>query len=122
MCESVKNKTRWKKETCKDYIKNGRTETSYFKVQSAINTISEKNDYNCHLALTLSNPETSLKVIGQFLSFTVEKKPLLIYPLLHNYKLISDFREKAHLFNNLFALNCLYFPKHLEEIKYLPCS
>ena len=49
---------KWKNEIYKDYIKSGRTETSHFKLQSAINIVSV----------------TILKLIGQFLSlFAMEK-------------------------------------------------
>ena len=54
MNEFVKNKIKWKNKIYKDYANNRRTENDYFKLQTAINEVSEiidkrKNYYNCHL-------------------------------------------------------------------------
>ena len=79
----------------KDFIRNGRTETSYFKLHSANNTDSEtidkrKNDYNCHLASKLNSPETRSKTCWSILkSFYSGNKIPFIPPLLHNNKSIS---------------------------------
>ena len=43
-----------------------------------------------------------LKYIGQFLSDFIVEKICLIPPLLHSDALISDFKQKADSFNNLF--------------------
>ena len=65
MNEFVKYKIKWKNEIFKNYIKNVRAETSYFKLQGAINTVSEtdkrKYDYNCHVASKSNNRETNPK-------------------------------------------------------------
>ena len=71
MNEFVKNKIKWINKICK-YVKNGRTENDCFKLQIAISDVSEiidkrKNDYNCHLASKLSNPETSAKTYWSIL-------------------------------------------------------
>ena len=73
MNEFLKNKIKWKNKTYEDYVKNGRTENEYLKLQTAINDVSEiidkrKNDFNCHLASKSNNPKTYAKTIGQFLS------------------------------------------------------
>ena len=79
----------------KDFIRNGRTETSYFKLHSANNTVSEttdkrKNGYNCHLASKLNSPETRSKICWSILkSFYSGNKIPFILPLLHNNKSIS---------------------------------
>ena len=39
MNEFIKNDIKWKNTIYKDYIKNGRTRTSYFKLQSAISVL-----------------------------------------------------------------------------------
>ena len=54
MNKCVKNQIKWKNKIYKDYVKNGRTENDYLKLQIAVNGVSEiidkrKNDYNCHL-------------------------------------------------------------------------
>ena len=64
MNEFVKNKIKWKYKIYKNYVKNGRTVNDYFKLQIAINDVSEiidkrRNDYNCHLAPKLNNPKAS---------------------------------------------------------------
>ena len=107
--EFVKNKIKWKNKIYKDYVKNGRTENDYFKLQIAINDVSEiidkrRNDYNCHLASKLNTPKANAKTYWSILkSFYIRKKIPPIPPLLHNDMLITDFKQKADLFDNFFA-------------------
>ena len=109
MNEFLKNKI------YKDYVKNGRTENDYIKLQIAINDVSEiidkrKNDYNCHLASKLNNLKTSAKTYWSILkSFYSGKKIPLIPPLLHNNTLITDFKQFQLISTNFFALQCTTF-------------
>ena len=62
------------------------------------------------LASKLNNPKTSTKAYWSILkSFYSGKKISLIPPLLHNNTLITDFKQKADLFNNFFASQCTTF-------------
>ena len=61
-----------KSKIYKDYVNNGRTENDYFKLQAAINYVSEiiykrKNDYNCHLTSKSTNPKASTKTYWSIL-------------------------------------------------------
>ena len=54
--------------------------------------------------MKLSNPETSSKAYWSILkSFVNDKKIPIIFPLYHNGNFITDFRQKAELFNFFFA-------------------
>ena len=57
--------------------------------------------------MKLSNPETSSKTYWSILkSFVNDKKIPIIPPLHHNGNFITDFRQKAELFNSFFAEQC----------------
>ena len=63
MNDFVKNKIRWKHQIFKNYIKNGREYSVYFKFQEAKNLVSQvisgrKNELQNHLALKLNDPVT----------------------------------------------------------------
>ena len=63
-----------------------------------------------HLVSTLNNPKTSAKTYWSILkSFYGREKIPLIPPLLHNNTLITDFKQKADLYNNIFASECTTF-------------
>ena len=67
MNDFLKNKIKWKTKIYKDYVKNGRTENEYLKLQIARNNVSEiiderKNDCNCHHASKLNNTKTGAKI------------------------------------------------------------
>ena len=60
-----------------------------------------------HLSKKLNNPNTSAKTYWPLLkSFYKGPKVPLIPPLLVNNKTVSDFTEKANLFNDFFASQC----------------
>ena len=50
-----------------------------------------------------------LRHIGQFLSHFIAEKIPLLPPLLYNNTLMTDFKQKADLFNNFFASQCTTF-------------
>ena len=57
--------------------------------------------------MKLNNPKTSAKIYWSVLkSFYNDSKKPLIPPLLVNNKIVSDFTEKANLFNDFFATQC----------------
>ena len=52
--------------------------------------------------MKLSNPETSSKAYWSILkSFVNDKKIPIILPLYHDGSFITDFRQKAELFNSV---------------------
>ena len=69
--------------------------------------IKGKKDYisSC-IKITLKKV---LRYIGQFVSHFIVEKISFIPPLLHDNTLITDFKQKAYLFNNFFASQCATF-------------
>ena len=66
-----------------------------------------KSEYYSKLSRKLSNPETSSKACWSLLkSFVNDKKMPIIPPLYHNGNFITDFCQKAELFNSFFAEQC----------------
>ena len=60
-----------------------------------------------HLPLKINNPNNSAKTYWSILkSFYNDTKVPLIPPLLVNNKIVSDFTNKAKLFNDFFATQC----------------
>ena len=69
--------------------------------------------------MKLNNPKTSAKIYWSVLkSFYNDSKKPLIPPLLVNNKIVSDFTEKANLFNDFFATQCT----HLSNNSVLPSA
>ena len=66
-----------------------------------------KRTYLRKAGLTLANPGTSSKTYWTLINTILNKATILmIPPLLENGLFITDFTEKAHLFNNYFILQC----------------
>ena len=69
--------------------------------------LKRKEKYYHHLSLKLNSPNSSAKTYWSIPnSFYNDTKVPLIPPLLVNNKIVSDFANKANLFNNLFATQC----------------
>ena len=89
---------------------------NFIELHNYITDISEmisirKNEYYDHLSKKLNNPNTCAKTYWSILkSFYKVTKVLLIPPLLVNNKTVSDFTEKANLFDDLFC-----FPVHTNQ-------
>ena len=66
-----------------------------------------KQQYFAKIAKKLSDPNISSKTYWSILKcFLTGKKVPCIPPIFHNNKFITDFREKAELFNSFFANQC----------------
>ena len=66
-----------------------------------------KQQYFAKIAKKLSDPNISSKTYWSILKcFLTGKKVLCIPPIFHNNRFITDFREKAELFNSFFANQC----------------
>ena len=69
--------------------------------------LERKEKYYHDLSMKLNDPKTSAKTYWSILkSFYNDSKIPLIPPLLVNNKIVSDFTEKANLFNDFFATQC----------------
>ena len=68
---------------------------------------TSKQEYFSKIAKKLSDPNTSSKTYWSILkSFLTGKKVPCIPLIFHDNKFITDFREKAELFNSFFANQC----------------
>ena len=90
---------------------NGRLVVVYIKLQKAgaelinIITSSKENFYN-NLAKKLNDPNISNKTYWSIMkTFIYRKKNPIIPPLLVNNNLISNFRKKANIFNDILFNN-----------------
>ena len=72
------------------------------------NTIeTTKQQYFAKIAKKLSDPNISSKTYWSILKyFLTDKKVPCIPPIFHENRFITDFREKAELFNSFFANQC----------------
>ena len=82
----------------KNYIANGKCITDYERLQ-LINC--------CKLSTKLANPSTSSKSYWSILKIFVNGKKIpIISPVLVNDKFVTNFLEKANLFNEFFSKQC----------------
>ena len=101
--KAIKDKINAEKSLCKS--------KKFIELQNLAIDISDvisirKGEYYDHLSKKL-NPNTSTKTYRSILkSFYKGTKVPLIPPLLVNNKTVSDFTEKANLFNDFFASQC----------------
>ena len=100
------------------YLKKGKTSVNYINMQTSkaelTNAINlSKNKYFKGLGDELNNnkpnnPSTSSKTYWSITKTFVNRKkaPMIIPPWLVNDKLVSNFVEKANIFNDFFGRQC----------------
>ena len=98
-----------KNHAYKSYIRNDKS-LQFFNqfqfLQTKLSSLIEesKNQYYTCLSHKLLDPKISQKSYWSILKiFLNDNKIPYIPPLLHQDKLITDFKEKANIFNNFFA-------------------
>ena len=101
-----------KNHAYKSYICNDKS-LQFFNqfqfLQTKLSSLIEesKNQYYTRLSHKLLDPKTSQKSYWSILkTFLNNKKIPCIPPLLHQDKFVTDFKEKANIFNNFFANQC----------------
>ena len=68
---------------------------------------ASKQKYYCRMTNKLINTQKSSKAYWSLLNaFLNNKKIPLIPPLFHENRFLTDFKEKAELFNSFFAKQC----------------
>ena len=78
--------------------------------------LERKEKYFHDLSMKLNDPKTSAKTYWSILkSFYNDSKIPLIPPLLVNNKIVSDFTEKANLFNDFFVHHYLTTANYLQQ-------
>ena len=109
MTDSMANKLKERAKLTKQYFKGGKKDSDLVQVYALSNdwtkSISEANEkYISQLSQKIidlsTEPKTYWKIINRFVN---NKNIPIIPPLLVNNKIISNFFEKANLFNNFFA-------------------
>ena len=106
MTEKIKNKINLKKSLYKSnkFTKLQKLST---EISTLISNRKEKHYHN--QSLKLNYPKTSTKTYWSILKcFYNNSKIPLISPLKVDNKIVSDFTEKANLFNDIFATQCMY--------------
>ena len=108
MTDDIKKSLKERSELTKSCYKNGQQRIDHDKVleKSAACTkkiIQAKSDYIYKMTDKLQNPSIASKTDWAILSrLLYDKKIPAIPPLLVDGKFVSDFCEKANLFNNFF--------------------
>ena len=109
MTDSIKNKLKEHAKLTKKHFKGGKKESDLVQITALSNectkTILEaKEKYIRQLSQKLSDPSTESKTYWKIINrFVNNKKTPMIPPLLVHDKIISNFSEKANLFNKFFA-------------------
>ena len=108
----VKNLITLKNHAFKMYQENPSGNFEYDHVLAITKQLNEtlkvsKEEYYEKLTSQLMNPATSTKKYWSILKTHLNGKKIpLIPPLLHNNEFISDFTEKAQIFNEFFSNQC----------------
>ena len=91
------------------YLLNNSNIQLFRRFQSLQNLTIEKSKEQCYSRISnkLMDPATSLKAYWQIIkTFLNNKKIPCIPPIYHNNNYITDFKEKAEIFDNFFAKQC----------------
>ena len=110
--DKVKNFLRKKNRAYKSFVRNGQPNDKLEGIQKMISEGSKlieeaKQNYFLKTGSTLANPRTPGKKYWSLINTILNKaKVPIIPPLLENGLFISDFSEKAQIFNDYFLLQC----------------
>ena len=105
--DNIKSKIKWKNSTYKNYKRNGEKTEDYLLLIKAVSEVSQLIEKSNRLGKRLNDPSTSAKSYWTILkAFYNKRKIPLIPPLLVNNSFVTDFKEKANLFNNFFCKQC----------------
>ena len=113
MTEKIKNKINLKRSLSKS---NKFIEIQMLSTEISTLILERKEKYFHDLSMKLNDPKTSAKTYWSILkSFYNDSKIPLIPPLLVNNKIVSDFTEKANLFNDFFVHHYLTTANYLQQ-------
>ena len=110
--QSVKNFLRKKNRAYKSFVRNGQPDDKLEGIHKMVSEGSRliedaKRNYFLKAGKTLANPGTSSKTYWTLINTVLNKaKVPIIPPLLENGIFVTDFTEKAQLFNDYFILQC----------------
>ena len=109
---NIKNKIIWKNSMYKNYKRNDKKTEDYELLTKAVSKVSQltekiKDEYYYRLGKRWNDSSTSAKSYWTILkAFYNERTISLIPPLLVNNSFVTDFKEKANLFNEFFCKQC----------------
>ena len=109
---TIKNFLRKKNHAYKNFVRNGQPESKSEGIQrmtsEGLKMIEDaKRNYFLKAGETLANPGTARKTYWSLINTVLNKAKIpIIPPLLENELFITDFTEKAQLFNEYFILQC----------------
>ena len=109
---AIKNFLRKKNRAYKSFVRSGRPDDKLEGIQRMIaegaRLIEEaKRNYFFKAGKTLANPGTSSKTYWTLVNTVLNKAKIpMIPPLLENGLFVTDFTEKAQIFNDFFILQC----------------
>ena len=114
-------------KTFQQYLKTGRKITDFEIVNKEAAELSEmtqnqREKYFYDLPLKLDNPQTNPKTYWSIIkSYYNSRKIPIIPPLSVNGKNITNFKEKANLFNKYFSSQCNSLPNdsNFHKIKHI---
>ena len=118
MTDSIKNKLKECAKLTKKYFKGGKKDSDLVQINALSNECTKsileaKEKYISQLSQKLIDPSTEPKTYWKIINrFVNNKKTPIIPPLLVNNKIVSNFSEKANLFNKFFASQCTPLENH----------
>ena len=110
--QAVKNFLRKKNRAYKSFVRSGRPGDKLEGIQKMISEgarlVEEaKRNYFFKAGKTLANPGSSSKTYWSLINTVLNKAKIpMIPPLLENGLFVTDFAEKAQIFNDYFILQC----------------
>ena len=125
---TIKNFLRKKNRAYKNFVRRGQPDD---KLEGIKNMIAEgskliedaKRKYLPKAGNTLANPETPSKTYWTLINTVLNKAKIPIIPcLLENGLFITDFTEKAQIFNDFFILQCTTVDTGSEIPQYIPAA
>ena len=128
MNSEIKSAFRKKTRYYKNFIRRGRCEDDRIALEDVTRHFSElisssQNSYFSKLAGKLNDPLLAPKAYWSILNrFLGKKKIPLIPPLFLNGNFVSDFKEKADLFNSFFSKQCTILDNDSTLPAFLPVT
>ena len=126
--QTVKNFLRKKNHAYKSFLKNGQPDDKLEGIQKMITDGSRliedaKRNYFLKTGNTLAHPGTSNRTYWSLINTVLNKAKIpIIPPLLENGLFVTDFTEKAQLFNDYFILQCTTIDTGSEIPQYIPVA